>query len=226
MAPCPLSGNIERRVRYTASSITPTAPYPPILTLAPMHSYIMVSSVVHSKFSSPTHHKILFIIMAFADLHVMGPAKQVERSDRQLQHAQALYEGYQALMSPQDRDLAQDLLTYSGDLRCGWEGKYLPARIRQARLYCSWANDTLQKIQVLRQCQKWSICEPTASNSDCSSDRSTIRMLELTFGNLGTRLPNSQLCGREASAEGSHATLRPGQTRTDLGSESIGEKAL
>jgi hypothetical protein len=30
--------------------------------------------------------------------------------------------------------------------------------------------------------------------------------------------------GREASAEGSHATLRPGQTRTDLGSESIGEK--
>jgi hypothetical protein len=50
-------------------------------------------------------------IMAFADLHVMGPAKQVERSDRQLQHAQALYEGYQALMSPQDRDLAQDLLT-------------------------------------------------------------------------------------------------------------------
>jgi hypothetical protein len=54
---------------------------------------------------------MLLIIMAFADLHAMGPAKQVERSDRQLQHAQALYEGYQAVMSPQDRDLAQGLLT-------------------------------------------------------------------------------------------------------------------
>lgn len=54
---------------------------------------------------------MLLIIMAFVDLYVMGPAKQVERSDRQLQHAQALYEGYQAFMSPQDRDLAQDLLT-------------------------------------------------------------------------------------------------------------------
>lgn len=54
---------------------------------------------------------MLPIIMAFVDLHVTGPAKQVERSDRQLQHAQALYEGYQAAMSPQDRDLAQGLLT-------------------------------------------------------------------------------------------------------------------
>jgi hypothetical protein len=34
----------------------------------------------------------------------------------------------------------------------------------------------------------------------------------------------SETVGREASAEGSHATLRPGQMRTDLGSESIGEK--
>ena len=54
---------------------------------------------------------MLPIIMAFVDLHVTGPAKQVERSDRQLQHAQALYEGYQAAMSTQDRDLAQGLLT-------------------------------------------------------------------------------------------------------------------
>jgi len=86
--------------------------------------------------------------MAFSDLHAMGPAKKVEHSDRQLQHAKALYEGYQAVMSPQDRDLAQDLLTYSGDLRIGWEAKYLPSRIKQARLYCSWANDTLQMIQA------------------------------------------------------------------------------
>jgi hypothetical protein len=41
-----------------------------------------------------------------------------------------------------------------------------------------------------------------------------------TFGSS----THSNLAGREASAEGSHATLRPGQTRTDLGSESIGEK--
>ena len=54
---------------------------------------------------------MLPIIIAFSDLPVMGPAKQVERSDRQLEHAQALYEGYQAVMSPQDRDLAQDFLT-------------------------------------------------------------------------------------------------------------------
>jgi hypothetical protein len=33
-----------------------------------------------------------------------------------------------------------------------------------------------------------------------------------------------ELTGREASTEGSQTTLRPGQTRTDLGSESIGEK--
>jgi hypothetical protein len=39
-----------------------------------------------------------------------------------------------------------------------------------------------------------------------------------------TPLRDTVLIGREASAEGSHATLRPGQTRTDLGSESIGEK--
>ena len=49
--------------------------------------------------------------MAFSDLPIIGPAKQMECSDRQLQHAQALYEGYQAVMSPQDRNLAQDLLT-------------------------------------------------------------------------------------------------------------------
>ena len=76
-----------------------------------MHSYIVVPSEVQSKFSSTTYHKMFSTIIAFADLHVMGPAKQVERSDRQLQHAQALYEGYQAAMSPQDRDLAQGLLT-------------------------------------------------------------------------------------------------------------------
>lgn len=75
-----------------------------------MHSYIM-PGVVHSEITSTTHHKMLPIIMAFSDLPVMGPAKQMERSDRQLQHAQALYEGYQAVMNPQDRDLAQDLLT-------------------------------------------------------------------------------------------------------------------
>jgi len=86
--------------------------------------------------------------MAFSDLPIMGPAKQVERSDRQIRHAQALYEGYQAAMSPEDRDLAQDLLTYSGDLRWGWEAKHLPSRLKQARLYCSWANDTLQMIQA------------------------------------------------------------------------------
>jgi hypothetical protein len=32
--------------------------------------------------------------------------------------------------------------------------------------------------------------------------------------------------GREASTEGSQTTLRPGQMRTDLGSESIGEKCF
>lgn len=54
---------------------------------------------------------MLLTIMAFSDLHTMGPAKQVELSDRQLQHAQALYEGYQAVMNPQDRDRAEGLLT-------------------------------------------------------------------------------------------------------------------
>jgi len=116
-----------------------------------MHSYITVPGAVHSKNSSTTtttHLRFLSTIMVFSDLHAMGPAKQVERSDRQLQHAQALYEGYQAAMSPRDRDIAQDLLTHSGDLRLGWEAKYLPTRIKQAKLYRSWVDDTLQKIQA------------------------------------------------------------------------------
>ncbi|KAH8985449.1 hypothetical protein EDB86DRAFT_2333960 [Lactarius hatsudake] len=112
-----------------------------------MHSYTIFPSVVHSKISSTTYHRPLSTIITFSDLYVTGPAKQVERSDRQLQHARALYEGYQAAMSPQDRDLARDFLTYSGDLRYDWEAKYLATRIKQARLYCSWVNNTLQMIQ-------------------------------------------------------------------------------
>ncbi|KAH9023435.1 hypothetical protein EDB85DRAFT_314895 [Lactarius pseudohatsudake] len=147
-----------------------------------MHSYTIFPSVVHSKISSTTYHRFLSTIITFSDLHVTGPAKQVERSDRQLQHAQALYEGYQAAMSPQDRDLARDLLTYSGDLRYDWEDKYLATRIKQARLYCSCVNNTLQMIQVLRSWQRRSIYEPTVSNSESSpveSSRSTRWVREL-----------------------------------------------
>ncbi|KAH8984237.1 hypothetical protein EDB92DRAFT_1496774 [Lactarius akahatsu] len=144
-----------------------------------MHSYTIFPSVVHSKVSSTTYHRFLSTIITFSDLHVTGPAKQVERSDRQLQHAQALYKGYQAAMSPQDRDLARDLLTYSGDLRYGWEAKYLATRIKQARLYCSW---NLEYVLILphgrRSRQRRSIYEPTVSNSESSpveSSWSTIR---------------------------------------------------
>jgi hypothetical protein len=43
-------------------------------------------------------------------LLVLSPAKQVEHSDRQLQHAEALYEGYRDMMNPDDRIMAQGLL--------------------------------------------------------------------------------------------------------------------
>ena len=41
---------------------------------------------------------------------VLGPTKRVKRSDRQLQQARALYEGYQTKMDRYDRVLAQDWL--------------------------------------------------------------------------------------------------------------------
>ncbi|KAI9429115.1 hypothetical protein H4582DRAFT_2065748 [Lactarius indigo] len=75
--------------------------------------------------------------MTLPTFHVLEPAKQVEHSDRQLQQAQALFEGHQAKMNPYDRVLVQSLLAYSGDLRYGFEEKYLLTRVRQARLYCN-----------------------------------------------------------------------------------------
>ncbi|KAH8984238.1 peptidase S8/S53 domain-containing protein [Lactarius akahatsu] len=86
--------------------------------------------------------------MAHPGLYVLEPAKQVERSDRQLQQAQALYEGYQAKMDRYDRALVQSLLVYSGDLRYGFEDKYLLTRVRQARLYCNRVGETLRMIQM------------------------------------------------------------------------------
>jgi len=79
---------------------------------------------------------------------VLEPAKQVERSDRQLRQAQALYEGYRAKMDRYDRDLAHGLLEYSGDLRYGFEDKYFLTRIRQAKLYCSRVGETLRMMQM------------------------------------------------------------------------------
>ncbi|KAH9174577.1 hypothetical protein EDB89DRAFT_2067526 [Lactarius sanguifluus] len=86
--------------------------------------------------------------MAHPSLYVLEPAKQVERSDRQLQQAQALYEGYGAKMDRYDRALFQSLLAYSGDLRYGFEDKYLLTRVRQARLYCNRVGETLRMIQM------------------------------------------------------------------------------
>ncbi|KAH9055578.1 hypothetical protein EDB87DRAFT_1579732 [Lactarius vividus] len=81
-------------------------------------------------------------------LYVLEPAKQVELSDRQLLQAQALYEGYQTKLNPYDRVLVQSLLAYSGDLRYGFEDKYLLTRVRQARLYCKRVYETLRMIQM------------------------------------------------------------------------------
>lgn len=79
---------------------------------------------------------------------VWEPAKKVKRSDQQLQRAQALYDGYRAKMDRYDRVLALDLLMYSGDLRYGFEDKYLLTRVRQARFYCSRVSETLRMIQI------------------------------------------------------------------------------
>jgi len=89
----------------------------------------------------------LFDFRAIA--HAIAPSKQVEDSDGQLEHAQALFEKYQAVMNPRDCDLAQSLLDYSSDLRNDLEAKCLRTRIKQARLYCTQVDKTLQKIQTV-----------------------------------------------------------------------------
>jgi len=79
----------------------------------------------------------------------IAPSKQVEDSDRQLEHAQALFEKYQAVMNTHDCERAQSLLDYSSDLRNGLEAKSLRTRIKQTRLYCTQVDETLQNIQAV-----------------------------------------------------------------------------
>jgi hypothetical protein len=50
----------------------------------------------------------LFDLRLIVDL--IAPTKRVEYSDRQLQHAQALWEENRTVMHSQDRKLAQSLL--------------------------------------------------------------------------------------------------------------------
>ncbi|KAI9434426.1 hypothetical protein H4582DRAFT_777318 [Lactarius indigo] len=113
------------------------------------HAHTYIGHPIHSRIQVPPP-KLQFspIIMALPSSYVLEPAKQVERSDRQLQQAQALYEGYRAKMNPFDRILVQSLLAYSGDLRYGFEDKYLLTRVRQARLYCNRVGETLRMIQM------------------------------------------------------------------------------
>jgi hypothetical protein len=87
----------------------------------------------------------LFSVIA----HAIAPSRQVEDRDRRLEHAQALFEKHRAVMNPHHRDLAHSLLDYSSDLRNGFEAKSLPSRIKQARLYCTQVDKTLQKIQAV-----------------------------------------------------------------------------
>lgn len=51
-------------------------------------------------------------------------------------------------MDTHDRDLVQSWLDHSRDLRYGFEAKCLPTQIKQARLYCSRVDETLQIIQA------------------------------------------------------------------------------
>jgi hypothetical protein len=88
----------------------------------------------------------LFDYRLIVDL--MAPAKQVEHSGRQLQRAHELFEEHQAEMDPHDHQLAQSFLERCGDLRGGLEAKCLLTRIKQARLYCTQVDKTLQNIQA------------------------------------------------------------------------------
>jgi len=88
--------------------------------------------------------------MLHFDFHdIIAPAKQVEDSDRRLKRAQALFDQHEAMMDPHTRELAQSFLEYSNDFRKDFEAKCLPTRIKQARLYCTQVDKTLQKIQAL-----------------------------------------------------------------------------
>jgi hypothetical protein len=49
---------------------------------------------------------LLFNVVA----HAITPSRQVEDSDRQLEHAQVLFEKHRVVMNLHDRDLAQSLL--------------------------------------------------------------------------------------------------------------------
>jgi len=81
--------------------------------------------------------------------HLVAPSKQVEDGDQRLERAQALFDEHQAVMDPHDYDLAHSLLEHSRDLRAGFEDKCLPTRIKQARLYSTQVDKTLQKIQEI-----------------------------------------------------------------------------
>jgi len=80
---------------------------------------------------------------------VFAPAKQVEDCDQRLNRAQGLFDEHGAVMNPHDREFAQSLLDYSSDLRTDLEAKSLLTRIKQARMYCTQVDKTLQKIQAI-----------------------------------------------------------------------------
>ena len=94
----------------TLTTVTTSYPHvvAPTLKPAPMNSLFFGPFYSRIPISSIVPHGLLCAVMA---LPAIDPTKHVEHSDQRLQHAQALYEGYQAVMSPEDRDLAQDMLT-------------------------------------------------------------------------------------------------------------------
>ncbi|KAN0137460.1 hypothetical protein V8E53_004905 [Lactarius tabidus] len=79
----------------------------------------------------------------------LRPMKTVEQADVLMQHAHVLYEQYEHVMTPIDRTLAEDRMTFATDHRHGVEEKLWLARAGQASLYSNRAHEALDTVKVV-----------------------------------------------------------------------------
>ncbi|KAF8265687.1 hypothetical protein EI94DRAFT_1804011 [Lactarius quietus] len=77
----------------------------------------------------------------------LRPMKTVEQADTLMQHAHALFEEHEHIMTPIDRTLAEDRMTYATDHRYGVEEKFWLGRVEQANLYVDRAHEALDTVK-------------------------------------------------------------------------------
>jgi len=72
----------------------------------------------------------------------------VERADRQIQYAKALFSDHQSVMRSDDCILVKDQMLYAKELRLGVEEKSWIAKVEQAKLYSKRAQMVLDTVEV------------------------------------------------------------------------------